>query len=140
MPTYQSYPFNASESATVSEKSKDFPGGMKALNIILRCLTERHSQLINLMTIDALKHHDSDPENLSGVDESTGKYPGINVDELLEITTGKLIARNMDELDKLLLELISHKIISRVMDSSRKNTVALTLPVNTMRELVKRPN
>jgi hypothetical protein len=140
MPTYQSYPFNASESATMSEKSKDFRGGMKALNAILRCLTERHSQLINLMTFDALKHYDSDPENLSGVDGSTGKYPGINVDELLEITTGKLIARNMGELDKLLHELISHKIIRRVMDSSRKNMVALTLPVSMMRELVKKPN
>jgi hypothetical protein len=138
MPTYQSYPFDASDCATVPEKSKDFQGGMKAFNSVLRCLTERHTQLINMMTNDALKHYDSDPENLTG-DGSTGKYPGINVDELLEITTGKLIARNMGELDKLLLELISHKIISRG-DSSRKNTVALTLPVSMMKELVKKPN
>jgi hypothetical protein len=140
MPTYQSYPFNASESNILSERSREFPGGVKTIKQILTCLTERHTQLVYFLVSHALKHYDSNPD--ADGDEGVGKYHGIYIEELLEITTSKLIARNMGELDKLLYELISHKVICKVTDSTRKNCVcvSLTLPVNMMRELAKQTN
>jgi len=145
VPTYQDHVVR-SDFALFSG-SKGPVGQGLALEYILSSLSKDHTQLVGILASDALQRSAARSAAAQSEDGNEGAAPsapnnsmlqrGISFEELLQVTSKKLVASTKERLNTLLKELEDHRLLSITGDARRQQLVVMQLSVEQMIKIIE---